>query len=207
MSPASFSRAGPCLGAAFPPQGPGDSVPLLPRYYAALRRPAALPHCSFRRASFPRSAGTTNVVEATGTPKFLGDLKMNVPRSRTPVGQTRPALGFDASTWPSAPFDGVGSHNATPFGAQSRGPLTRCLRFAAPGLPSGPRKTRFRLEGCPYPDGVFLPARSLHEVSTLNRYIVSSSSKHLGAPKGRVRGDHAPPEKVLPSGGQLPLAG
>ena len=155
MSPASFSRAGPCLGAAFPPQGPGDSVPLLPRYYAALRRPAALPHCSFRLASFPRSAGTTNVVETAGTPKFLGDLKMNVPRSRTPVGQTRPALGFDASTWPSAPFDGVGSHYATPFGAQSRGPLTRCLRFAAPGLPSGPRKTRFRLEGCPYPDGVF----------------------------------------------------
>src|SRR4051794_38709600 len=51
------------------------------------------------------------------------------------------------------------------FGAQSHGPLTRCLRFAAP-VTRTPRKTRSRLLACSAGRG-WLPARSRRKVSAV----------------------------------------
>ena len=64
------------------------------------------------------------------------------------------ALGhYRASMLPSANLDGVGSRENRNFGAQSHGPLTRCLRFAGWVAPP-PRKTRFRMAGQPFRAGL-----------------------------------------------------
>ncbi len=75
-------------------------------------------------------------------------------------------------------FDGVGSHNELPFGAQSHGPHICCLRFAARVTPA-PRKTRFRPLAC-VTGRDWLPARSHCKVST-HRIPLTQASP--GAPK------------------------
>src|SRR3954468_16125221 len=77
-----------------------------------------------------------------GPPRFLGD-----PRERAPFSD--PGGIADARPWRrrDAAFrseDNVGSRELNDFGAPWRGPLTRCLRFAAP-VARTPRKTRSRL--------------------------------------------------------------
>jgi len=52
-------------------------------------------------------------------------------------------------------MNGVGSRDNQHFGAQSRCPLTRCLRFA--GWVAPPRKTRLRMAGEPCPGGSDYP--------------------------------------------------
>src|SRR6476646_1960766 len=67
-------------------------------------------------------------MEADGPPRFLGNPFCCVPPSLTPVGgrtlaQSRPTL------LPSPMRRGSAPTNTLNFEAQSRGPLTRCLRF------------------------------------------------------------------------------
>jgi hypothetical protein len=76
---------------------------------------------------------------------------MSVPCSSTPAGPLRSATAalqvLSSAIWTT-------STPATlpDFGAQSHGPLTRCLRFARWVTPP-PRKTRFRMAGQPCPGG------------------------------------------------------
>ena len=80
--------------------------------------------------------------KATGPPRFLGN-----PRERAlfsdpgGIADARPLRRRDAAF---RHLNDVGSREYDHFGAQSHGPLTRCLRFAARVAPA-PRKTRFRL--------------------------------------------------------------
>jgi hypothetical protein len=76
-----------------------------------------------------------------GPPRFLGDLRERALFS-DPGGTTnaRPLRHRDSAF---RHFNNVGSREFNAFGAQSHGPLTRCLRFAAP-VARTPRKTRFR---------------------------------------------------------------
>ena len=149
--------------------GPVGSVPQVRRYYEALRlpavRPASLrspsargyrrapmgslrsgPRCAPRRPGELPSASPTwplPSTETTGPPRFLGNPFVHVPRSSTPVGRER---STDYRV-PDAAFritKGVGPTTRYAFGALSRSPRTRCLRFARRVTPDG-HKTRFRL--------------------------------------------------------------
>jgi hypothetical protein len=144
-------------------------VPRLPRYYQG-----AMTSCRpFRRASFPWLGDTTpalvfrppsgralprtrlpgvghpvspagfSSVETTGSPTFLGSPAPIVllPCSPTPAGPTHQAT-TTRRHGPRADHD-EGSC-IRPFGAQSHGFGTGCLRFAGRVTPT-PRKTRFRL--------------------------------------------------------------
>jgi len=85
---------------------------------------------------------------------------MNVPCSPTPgTSALGPLPRFDVAF---RLFNSVGSHENHNFGAQSHGPLTRCLRFA--GWVAPPRKTRFRMAGQPFWAGL-TPAGSQRKVS------------------------------------------
>jgi hypothetical protein len=139
-------------------------VPLLPRYYEALRFPAAFPtalRCpslggsTLVRLSLLRAADAHRpearvvlrvpqpvLVEVAGPPRFLGTSSWSRALVSDPGGTS--ALGLlprFGAAFRSA--YGVSSHHS-PFGAQSHGPIPRCLRFAVWVTP-GPRKTRFRL--------------------------------------------------------------
>jgi len=80
--------------------------------------------------------------ETFGSPRFPGSHSSSVPRSQTPVGRSLLVLA-KYPLLPSRYRNRVGSHNETAFGAQSRGPLARCLRFAGK-VTLAPRKTRYR---------------------------------------------------------------
>jgi hypothetical protein len=79
--------------------------------------------------------------KAKGPPRFLGN-----PRERAlfsdpdGIASARPLQRRDAAF---RSLDNVGSRESIHFGAQSHGPFTHCLRFAAP-VARTPRKTRFR---------------------------------------------------------------
>ena len=79
--------------------------------------------------------------EMAGPPRFLGD-----PRERAPFSDPGGTACARPSRRRGAAFrhgQAVGSRDLNDFGAPWRGPLTRCLRFAAP-VTRSPRKTRFR---------------------------------------------------------------
>ena len=103
------------LAAGCPGQGPGVGHPVLP----------------------PGLAEKTK-----GPPRFLEN-----PRERAlffdpgGIAGARPLRRRDAAF---RCVNDVGSRDDVDFGAQSHGPLTRCLRFAVP-VTRTPRKTRFRL--------------------------------------------------------------
>jgi hypothetical protein len=110
-----------------PSTGSLGSVPPFPRYYKALRRPAAPPaslrflrfavpslHLGLRsrgrKAPRPRAWGYSpdspqpvSSTETTGPPRFLEDLTMNVPCSPTPAGPLRSAT---AALWCCLPPNG-----------------------------------------------------------------------------------------------------
>ena len=86
--------------------------------------------------------------EATGPPRFLGNPCVHA-LVYDPGGSSAP------SPSPQAAFqrvdvafhfsDSLGTHRFIAFRGSIQGFHARCLRFAIRGLPSGPRKTRFRL--------------------------------------------------------------
>ncbi len=148
-----------------PSAGSRGSVPPRRRYYEALRLPAAHPaalRCLRLAVSrvhprfAPVAAGCAGdgpgvghpvlppgfAEKAEGPPRFLGDPCVSVPRSPTPAGPRAPGR-CGAAARPSVNLT-TSAPARNHFGAQSRGPLTRCLRFAARVTPA-PRKTRFRL--------------------------------------------------------------
>lgn len=164
-----MSAIGPLRRAAIrrplPSTGSRGSVPPLHRYYGALRLPAAPPALRFssRGSSAVRSVirsprrrarhrGAWGFVDRCPDP-VMRRRRPGLPGSwGTPLCPC-PALRprWDRHARPSRRvgaafryFDGVGSHHKSPFGAQSHGLRTRCLRFASSGYP-GRRKTRFRL--------------------------------------------------------------
>ena len=163
MSPASFPPAVSWPGAPFPPRGPSGRFP---RFTGTMRRSDSLPPVPPRFVAFAwRYPGCTRVSlprppsapprawswspgsSGRDLPRRRQDLPgswgtpVNVPCSPTPAGPRTPGH-CGAATRPS-----VTSTTSAPasshFGAQSHGPLTRCLRFAARVTPA-PRKTRFR---------------------------------------------------------------
>jgi len=166
VSPPSFPPSVPCSGAPFPPQGPPGCVPLLQRYYEALRLPDDL-HARLRflrqrattatRPSLPRESGA-HLPRAWAFFRLPSGLstwsRQDLPGSWWTLLCACPALRprRDPRTWP---VSALGcclpllvrrrlSRRFRSFEAQSRGPHTRCLRFAARVAPA-PRKTRFRL--------------------------------------------------------------
>ena len=163
-APGIFPSSGLMARRPLPSTGSLGSVPPLPRYYEALRLPAARPaalRClrlavpvapAFRSRGPRRSgrgpgvghpvppAGTCR--EGEGASQVPGEPLVNVPCSPTPAGSRAPGH-CGAATRPSVHVNNVGSRDDVDFGAQWHGPLTRCLRFAARVAPA-PRKTRFR---------------------------------------------------------------
>ena len=79
---------------------------------------------------------------------------MNVPCSSTPAGSLRSATAALRCCLP--PIQRRRLLQSCNFGAQSHGPLTRCLRFAGWVAPP-PRKTRFRMAGQPFRAGLGYP--------------------------------------------------
>ena len=148
-----------------PSTGSLGSVPPLPRYYSTLRLPSTPPAAlRFLRLAVSRSHPRFALVavgcagrgpgvghpvlppglaeKVKGPPRFLGDPSVSVPCSSTPAGSPAPGH-HGAATRPSVTFKTSAPATMNAFGAQSHGPLTRCLRFAAP-VARTPRKTRFR---------------------------------------------------------------
>ena len=129
------------------------SVPLLPRYYDALRRPAA-PLSLRLRSRFAVPSST----EQAGPPKFLGDPRHARPGSSTPVEsqeqdlRDRSSLRFAPSIMPSEPTASSASTTSI-----FRGPIPRLAcslsTLRDPGRPRSSRKTRFRLAALPWPGG------------------------------------------------------
>jgi len=170
-SPTSRPSFPPCSSIRrhrLPSKGSSGKVPLLQRYCAVLRIPAARPTalrrlrlavprlgslCAPRRGRAPPAwvlglvtrlpSGTLNV-ETTGPPRFLDIPHTCMPRSWTPVKSRYPARSW----YLDSAFrnnDAVGLHDYGPFGARSRGLHAPCVRFAKRVTPTL-RNTRFRLE-------------------------------------------------------------
>jgi hypothetical protein len=147
-----------------PSAGSLGAVPPRHRYYSTLRLPSTPPAAlrllrlavSRRHPRFAPVAtgcaghgpgvghpvlppGLTEKME--GPPRFLEDLRERAPFSDPGgIADARPWRRRDAAFRSE---DNVGSRELNDFGAPWRGPLTRCLRFAAP-VTRAPRKTRFR---------------------------------------------------------------
>ena len=98
-----------------------------------------------------------------GPPRFLGGLRERALFSDPGgIADARPLRRRDAAF---RCVNDVGSREDVDFGAQWHGPLTRCLRFAAP-VARTPRKTRSRLLASSAGRG-WLPARSHRKVSAV----------------------------------------
>jgi len=117
-----------------------------------------------------RAASSVVLNLAEGSRRFLVD-----PRSRAllfdPGGTNSPSHRALCPTLRRVGVafrycEHVGSHDFTPFEAQSHGPRARCLRFAA-RVARGPRKTRFRLVALLGRSG-FEPAGSKRKVSAIS---------------------------------------
>ena len=131
------------------------SVPLLPRYYGVLRRPAPLSPDSVAFArryhaarpvrllpavqvARPRARGSSPgplyrewcAWRRSGPPRFLGNPHAPMPCSPTPAGPMRQALGRHRCS--PRYVHNEGSHDNLPFGAQWHGLRTRCVRFVRP---------------------------------------------------------------------------
>ena len=173
-----------------PSTGSARCVPPLPRYYEALRLPDDLPawlRCLRQRSttatrlSLPRRSGAhpprTRVVHRLPRPATCRGV---VRASQVPGGPScgRALLsdpGETPRTWPVAALGCCLpllvrrrlSRRFNSFGAQSHGPPTRCLRFAARVAPA-PRKTRFRLVAS-------FAGRGLNPQGPLVRFPLSTS--------------------------------
>jgi hypothetical protein len=196
MSLPSFLRTVLHPGSPFPPRGPSGRFP---RFVGTTRGSDASPPFPPRFVAFARSVPSRALPRA---PPSGGDGASQVPGEPLPACPAlrprwvRHAEPFAAHGVPACrcgfPLFRRRRHPRRPlFGAQSHGLHARCLRFAARGLPSAPRKTRFRLgaslgrEGPPDPHGFH------REVSVLLRFILymTSSSPRLGlAHRERRRG-------------------
>jgi hypothetical protein len=147
-----------------PSTGSLGSVPPLLRYNEVLGllvvHPASL---RFLRSAVPSFDGADEISQVPGEPSA------HVPRSPTPVGPPRSFEPFGLAAllflwrWCLPRLRRRRRPPRSPFGAQSRGPYARCLRFAAT-VTRAPRKTRFRLVVHLGRSG-FAPAGSLREVS------------------------------------------
>src|SRR5712692_1136946 len=116
-------------------------------------------------------------METTGPPKFLGNPRVPMPCSQTPAGPHAP--GHSARQHGPRYVNGEGNPRQVPFGAQSHGLGTRCLRFAAP-VTGAPRQTRFRSLARVSRMGLVthrVPQRGFRS----NPYTPSSFPKLLGA--------------------------
>ena len=151
VCPASFLSDVPQSGVPFPPPGPSGSVPRLHQYCRTLRFPAAHPaalRClrlavpifarlfapvdsrTRRRRpgvfDYPVTPRSGSYAEAAGPPRFLGNPSAYMPCSLTPVGPPRQAISALQCCLP--PYSKRRLPRREPFGAQSHGLHTRCLR-------------------------------------------------------------------------------
>jgi hypothetical protein len=183
-------------GASFPPRGPSGRFP---RFHGTIRRsespPPVPPHFvafAWRypgriRVSLPRppdapAAGLESVTrylppgncrEGGGASQVPGEPRGERALFSDPGGiaGARPwrrrnsAFRFD---------DNVGSREFLHFGAQSHGPFTGCLRFAAP-VARTPRKTRFRPLAELCRAGVETPQGSKERFPRYNRFLLSQA--------------------------------
>jgi hypothetical protein len=178
----------PCPGAALCSAGSFRvSFPHFTARTAALRRLDAPTDLRFHSARpFHLSA------EATRPPRFLCDplracRVLRLRRAPRP-GHRTSGPHSHRGLLPSA-LDRASAPASSHFGASSRGPPARCLRFAA-ALANGPRKTRFQPGGLPFGWSGLSPAG--HDVRfQLVIFIASSSprlswrtSKHVGSRAG-----------------------
>ena len=147
-----------------PSTGSLGSIPPLPRYYSTLRIPSTPPAAlRLLRLAVSRShplfappaAGCVGqgpgvghpvlppglAEKMGGPPRFLGDLRERAPFSDP--GGTACARPLRRRGAAFRHVNNVGSREFNHFGAQSHGPFTHCLRFAAP-VARTPRKTHFR---------------------------------------------------------------
>jgi hypothetical protein len=175
MSPPFFPRTCPCPGAPFPPQGPSgrfpcffgttkhsDFLPLFPPCFVSFALRYRRRALGFVPAAARRYRCGPGITNRTPPHRIHRRRRQDLPGSwRTPL-RTCPALRLrrDLSARPPPRFDvafrlfdSVGSRENSNFGAQSHGPLTRCLRFAGWVAPP-PRKTRFRMAGRPFRAGL-----------------------------------------------------
>jgi hypothetical protein len=201
VSPPSFPRTFPCAGALFPPRGPSGRFP---RFLGTTKHSEFLPPLSRRFVSFASRyrrcalgfapAGARHHVrgprvvprtpqnrflstETTGPPRFLENPRyeralLSDPGGTSALGHCR-ALVLSSAKWTAST-----PATNTNFGAQSRGPLTHCLRFAEWIAPP-PRKTRFRMAGRSFRAGLGYP------LGPNERFQVFSSSfpkLHLAHP-------------------------
>ncbi len=109
--------------------------------------PFPLRFVSFTRRYRTRRHGGLSLAEATGPPRFLGNPCVHALVS-DPGRSTRRALRrkrrSSASVLPSTTLTAWAPATIA-FRGSIQGFHARCLRFAARGVPSDPRKTRFRL--------------------------------------------------------------
>jgi len=142
----SFPPTVPCHGTSFPPRGPTG---WFPRFAGTTRCSDFSPLVTRRFVAFASRLPLSRA-EAVRPPRFLRD-----PCARAPLSDPGGLAAFARTIRAGRPTpsrgdsafracDGVGAHHKSPFGAQSRGPRARCLRFAAT-VTRVPRKTRFRL--------------------------------------------------------------
>ena len=184
-SPASIPPAVSWPGAPFPRRGPSGRFP---RVHGSMRRSDSPPPLPPRFVAFTwRYPGCTRVSlpwspdapatglelvtrylppglcrEDDGASQVPGEPRGERALFSDPGGITgaRPSRRRDTAF---RQLNNVGSHDDEHFGAQSHGPLTRCLCFAARVTPA-PRKTRSRLLASSAGRG-WLPAGSQRKVS------------------------------------------
>ena len=151
-----------------------ESPPPIPPRFVSFAQAVSRSHPLFapvaaecnRPRAWSWSPGTSRRVIAEkmeGPPRFLGDLRERALFS-DPGGTTTPGR-YGVVTRPSVTFKTSAPATMNAFGAQSHGPLTRCLRFAA-SVTRTPRKTRSRLLASSAGRG-WLPARSRRKVSAV----------------------------------------
>ena len=143
----------------------------LPRLRLCLRVPASTPLPTSRDARpSDRGLGTPVCpvrhfhVGTTGTPRFLEDpcahaLLFDPGGTATSDRLQRIGAAFRIN-------DGVGSHDRKPFGAQSHGLCTGCLRFAA-GDCFPTTQDSLPAAGLALPDGIGYPSSPLARFSQL----------------------------------------
>src|SRR5947209_15268830 len=186
-SPGSGRKPFPCFSGTmrrsdFLPPFPPHSVAFARRYHVVrlvLRSGRPQTHSPPAWSSSIRSPVRIERVEMVGRPRFLKNPYVPVPCSPTPAGPTRQALR--RSRHGPRYVHNEGSHENPPFGAQSHGLGTRCLRFAAWVSP-GPRKTRFPLVA-PLRDGIGYPQDSNERFP---RYFLTSLPPSSGLPGART---------------------
>lgn len=168
--------SGGSLWSRFPPfadhMSDSDSLPSIsPRFVAFAWRYRIASVCSLpcatnalRKGRGIWSSGSRRNcrAETTGSPRFLGDLFVHMPRSTTPAKPRR--SGQSERLGVAFPFfHTVGLRERYFSGLNDKGLCTRCLRFAVWITPQ-PRKTRYRVAG------LCLPGRDFHPQDPNKRF-------------------------------------